>query len=335
MAKKNNSRRRFLNLFGRSCSAPTFGDMYKLNFYIYILLSFLLLLNGCSGAPLKKTSNPPPDWVLSYAEGEDINGFSGSTVGIGYSEPTFYEKDAWRIASKNARAVVARSYSGMIRNILFANMEGEKTQQEVLTKQRTDVVLKNSRIVDVWIDRNGIMGKANSAYALCVVPDNISSTTYRTETDIERLKKLGAPEWLIRTDIGPDVLMSIGFSQRAFFEADQKSQALKNAVEEMQKVIEIRVSEILVLYENLNYSWIKTASEEKITSDLTAVITDKAREVDYWVDEDGILGCMGCSYLQLELQTRTSGLSEAVLESGIEPTGEDKQLLDEIIDTVF
>jgi len=262
--------------------------MYKLNFYIYILFSFLLLLNGCSGAPLKKTSNPPPDWVLSYAEGEDINGFSGSTAGIGYSEPTFYEKDAWRIASKNARAVVARSYSGKIRNILFENIEGEEVRQEILTKQRTDVVLKNSRIIDVWIDRNGIMGKANSAYALCVVPDNISSTTYRTETDIKRLKKLGAPEWLIQTDTDSDVLRSVGFSQRAFFEADQKSQASKNAIEEMQKVIEIRVSEILVLYRNLNYGWIKSASEEKITSDLTAVITDKAREVDYWVDEAGI-----------------------------------------------
>ena len=301
----------------------------------FIVIFFPSIILSCSSVPIISEKNPPPEWVLSYKNGENINGFSGSTAGIGYSEPTFYEKDAWRIASKNARAVVARSYSGKIKNILFENIEGEEVRQEILTKQRTDVVLKNSRIIDVWIDRNGIMGRANSAYALCVVPDNISSTTYRTETNIERLKKLGAPEWLIQTDTDSDVLRSIGFSQRAFFEADQKSQALKNAVEEMQKVIEIRVSEILVLYRNLNYGWIKSASEEKITSDLTAVITDKAREVDYWLDEDGILGCMGCSYLQLELQTRNSGLSEAVLESEIEPSGEDKQLLNEIIETVF
>lgn len=302
--------------------------------YSFIALLTLLIFS-CSYAPKKIEKNPPPVWVLSYADGEEITGFSGSTVGVGYSEPTFYEEDAWRIASKNARAVVARSFSGKIRSLLFENMEGEETQLEVLTKQKTNVILKNSRIVDVWIDRNGIMGKANSAYALCVVPDDITSTTYRTAVNIERLTELGAPEWLIHSDIGSDVLRSVGFSQRAFFETDQKSQALKKAVEEMQRIIEIRVTEILVLYENLNYGWIKSASEEKITSDLTKAITEKAREVNYWVDDDGILGCTECSYLLLELQTRNSGLSKAVLEGEIEPSGEDKQLLDKIIDTVF
>ena len=301
----------------------------------FIVLFFPFIIISCSSVPKLIEKNPPPEWVLSYSEGENISGFSGSTAGVGYSEPTFYEKDAWQLASKNARAVVARSYSGKIRNLIFANMEGEETHQEALTKQKTDVVLKNSRIVDVWIDRNGIMGKENSAYALCVVPDNISSNTYRTAADIERLTKSGAPEWLIHAAAGSDVMRSVGFSQKAFFEADQHSQALKNANEEMQKIIEIRVSEVLVLYENLNYSWIKSASEEKISNDLTAAITEKAREVGYWVDEDGILGCTGCSYLQLELQTGNGGLSKAVLESEIEPTGEDKQLLDEIIDTVF
>ncbi|MCH7955622.1 MAG: hypothetical protein IIC40_07750 [Candidatus Marinimicrobia bacterium] len=305
----------------------------KTNYLIVLILSSLIL--SCSSAAPLIEKNPPPVWVLSYAQGEDIQGFSGLTVGVGYSEPTFYEKDAWRIASKNARAVVARSYSGKIRNVLFENIEGEEVHQEVLTKQKTDVVLKNSRIIDVWIDRNGIMGKANSAYALCVVPDNISSTTYRTASDIERLMKLGAPEWLIHSDTGSDVLRSIGFSQKAFFEADQHDNALLQAIIEMQKIIEIRVTEILVLYENLNYSWIKSASEEKITIDLTKAIAEKAREVGYWVDDKGILGCVGCSYLQLELQTGNSGVSKAVLESGIEPSGEDKQLLDEIIDTVF
>ena len=301
----------------------------------FIVIFFPSIILSCSSVPIISEKNPPPDWGLSYNKGENINGFSGSTAGIGYSEPTFYEKDAWRIASKNARAVVARSYSGKIKNILFENIEGEEVRQEILTKQRTDVVLKNSRIVDVWIDRNGIMGKANSAYALCVVPDDITSTTYRTAVNIERLTELGAPEWLIHSDIGSDVLRSVGFSQRAFFETDQKSQALKKAVEEMQRIIEIRVTEILVLYENLNYGWIKSASEEKITSDLTKAITEKAREVNYWVDDDGILGCTECSYLLLELQTRNSGLSKAVLEGEIEPSGEDKQLLDKIIDTVF
>ena len=140
----------------------------------FTLIFFLSIILSCSSAPKIIEKNPPPEWVLSYNKGKNINGFSGSTVGVGYSEPTFYEKDAWRIASKNARAVVARSYSGKIRNIIFENMEGEDAQLEVLTKQKTDVVLKNSRIVDVWIDRNGIMGKANSAYALCVIPDSIS-----------------------------------------------------------------------------------------------------------------------------------------------------------------
>ena len=313
------------------------GLMFKVIPVICVHSGFLFVIIGCSGAPPVEDVilNPYPNWVEAFVRGESIAGFDDSVVGVGYSEPTFYEKDAWRIASKNARAVVARSYSGKIRNILFENIEGEEVQQEILTKQKTDVVLKNSRIVDVWIDRNGILGNANSAYALCVVPDNISSTTYRTASDSVRLMQLGAPGWLIQADTGSDVLRSIGFSQRAFFEADQHSQASKHAIEEMQKVIEIRVSEILVLYENLNYSWIKSASEEKITSDLTQVITDEAREVDYWVDDDGILGCEGCSYLLLELQTRNGGVSKAVLESEIEPTGENKQLLDEIIDAVF
>ena len=301
----------------------------------FVVLFFLSIILSCSSVPKIIEKNPPPDWVLSYSNGDHITNHSGSTVGVGYSEPTFYEMDAWRIASKNARAVVARSYSGLIRNILFENMREEKAQYEALTKQKTDVVLQNSRIVDVWIDRNGILGNANSAYALCVVPDNISSTTYRTASDSVRLMQLGAPGWLIQADTGSDVLRSIGFSQRAFFEADQHSKASKHAIEEMQKVIEIRVSEILVLYEILNYSWIKSSSEEKITIDLTQVITDEAREVDYWVDDDGILGCEGCSYLLLELQTRNGGVSKAVLESEIEPTGENKQLLDEIIDAVF
>ncbi|MCH8305225.1 MAG: hypothetical protein IIB94_08870 [Candidatus Marinimicrobia bacterium] len=302
--------------------------------YSFIALLTLLIFS-CSYAPKKIEKNPPPVWVLSYADGEEITGFSGSTVGVGYSEPTFYEEDAWRIASKNARAVVARSYSGKIRSLLFENMEGEETQLEVLTKQKTNVILKNSRIVDVWIDRKGLMGKENSAYALCVVPKNISSNSYRSEAESERLLKLGAPLWLITADTSTDVLRSIGFSQVAFFEADQKSEALKNAVEEMRRIIEIRVTEILVLYENLNYGWIKSASEEIITSDITATITDKTKEINYWIDAGGILGCAGCSYLQVELQPGVADVSNLVFESDKEPTGEDKQLLDKIIDTVF
>ena len=302
--------------------------------YSFIALLTLLIFS-CSYAPKKIEKNPPPVWVLSYADGEVITGFSGSTVGVGYSEPTFYEEDAWRIASKNARAVVARSFSGKIRSLLFENMEGEETQLEVLTKQRTNVILKNSRIVDVWIDRKGLMGKENSAYALCVVPKNISSNSYRSEAESERLLKLGAPLWLITADTSTDVLRSIGFSQVAFFEADQKSEALKNAVEEMRRIIEIRVTEILVLYENLNYGWIKSASEEIITSDITATITDKTKEINYWIDAGGILGCAGCSYLQVELQPGVADVSNLVFESDKEPTGEDKQLLDKIIDTVF
>ena len=302
--------------------------------YSFIALLTLLIFS-CSYAPKKIEKNPPPVWVLSYADGEVITGFSGSTVGVGYSEPTFYEEDAWRIASKNARAVVARSYSGKIRSLLFENMEGEETQLEVLTKQKTNVILKNSRIVDVWIDRKGLMGKENSAYALCVVPKNISSNSYRSEAESERLLKLGAPLWLITADTSTDVLRSIGFSQVAFFEADQKSEALKNAVEEMRRIIEIRVTEILVLYENLNYGWIKSASEEIITSDIRATITDKTKEINYWIDAGGILGCAGCSYLQVELQPGVADVSNLVFESDKEPTGEDKQLLDKIIDTVF
>ena len=302
--------------------------------YSFIALLPLLIFS-CSYAPKQIEKNPPPVWVLSYADGEVITGFSGSTVGVGYSEPTFYEEDAWRIASKNARAVVARSYSGKIRSLLFENMEGEETQLEVLTKQRTNVILKNSRIVDVWIDRKGLMGKENSAYALCVVPKNISSNSYRSEAESERLLKLGAPLWLITADTSTDVLRSIGFSQVAFFEADQKSEALKNAVEEMRRIIEIRVSEIVVLYENLNQSWIKSASEEIITSDITATITDKTKEINYWIDAGGILGCAGCSYLQVELQPGVADVSNLVFESDKEPTGEDMQLLNKIIETVF
>ena len=301
----------------------------------FVVLFFLSIILSCSSVPKIIEKNPPPEWVLSYSKGEDIKGFSGSMVGIGHSEPTFYEKDAWRIASKNARAVVARSYSGLIRNVIFENMREEKAQYEALTKQKTDVVLQNSRIVDVWIDRNGIIGKTNSAYALCVVPDSISSTTYRTAVGSERLMKLGAPAWIIHVDTDSDVLRSIGFSQKAFFEADQHSNALKSAIEEMQKIIEIRVSEILVLYENLNYSWIRSAAEESIVNDLTATISDAAVEVVYWTDDDGILGCEGCSYLLLELQTHNSSVSEAIFESEIEPADEEKLLLSKIVDTVF
>ena len=302
--------------------------------YSFIALLPLLIFS-CSYAPKQIEKNPPPVWVLSYADGEEIAGFSGSTVGVGYSKPTFYEEDAWRIASKNARAVVARSYSGKIRSLLFENTEGEETQLEVLTKQKTNVILKNSRIVDVWIDRKGLMGKENSAYALCVVPKNMTSNSYHSEAESERLLKLGAPLWLITADTGTDVLRSIGFSQVAFFEADQKSEALKNAVEEMRRIIEIRVSEILVLYENLIQSWIKSASEEIITSDITATITDKTKEINYWIDAGGILGCAGCSYLQVELQPGVADISNLVFDSDKEPTGEDKQLLNDIIETVF
>lgn len=309
--------------------------MYRLIFSICIQLCILLQLNGCSKASLKKISNSPPKWVNEYVRGEIISGYGDSTVGVGYSEPTFYEKDAWRIASKYARAVVARTYSGQIRNILFENLEGEKARQEILTKQKTDVILQNSRIVDVWIDRSGIIGIVNSAYALCVVPGNITAITIRTVEDSKRLIKLGVPEWLIHTDSGSDVLKSIGFSPRAFIEVDQQSQALKNAIEEMQKIIEIRVLEILVLYENLNYGWIRSAAEESIVNDLTAAISDAAVEVDYWVDDDGKFGCEKCSYLLLELQTSNSSVSKALLESKFQSVDDEKQLLSKIVDTVF
>ena len=71
----------------------------KTNYLIVLILSSLIL--SCSSAAPLIEKNPPPVWVLSYAQGEDIQGFSGLTVGVGYSEPTFYEKDAWRLASKN------------------------------------------------------------------------------------------------------------------------------------------------------------------------------------------------------------------------------------------
>ena len=292
-----------------------------------------LLFCACYNAPQKHGSSP--DWVKAYNNGETISSFSGSIVGIGYSEPAFYLSDALDQATKKARAEAARAFSGDIKNIIFENLGLMNSTQEILITYKTNVVLENSRIVDIWIDAAGHTGRKNGVYALCVIPKALTSTNLGAGNESEKLIRKGVPEWLAKPEVDQAVITSIGVAQKAYYSEDQHSYAYQNAVEEIKKIIELRVSEIIVLYEGLNKGWLRTASELEITSELTEVIISNSVELDYWVDEEGLLGCVSCSYLLMELNPQMDESVSLSIENEFKIDESKKEMMDGIIHTAF
>lgn len=299
------------------------------------VILFSCLVIGCWGNLRSNNINPPPDWVNAYNEGKNIDGFGESIVGVGYSEPAFFVSKTIEIAMRSARAEVARSFKGTIKNVIFEKINLESTVQENLTTYKTNVILENSRIMDIWVDVNGTLNTINGAYALCVVPRNLTSVNLGAGDESQKLLEKGVPGWLVSPSMEPGVIKSIGYSEKAYYTTDQHSYAFKNAVKEIQKIIELRISEIIVSYEGLDTGWIRSASEEELTSNLAEVIISNSVEMDYWVDEEGLLNCKGCSYLLLEVNPQKGKSVNVSFKEGFKVDKSEEKILNDIIRSTF
>ena len=144
--------------------------MKPTRFAAFLIIAGVLV--GCQSMfSARKIGLPAPLWVTRTPEK------TGTYCAVGASEPTFYKEDAQRYASDNARKELARILSLDVKNIMIdiaAEKGGQVEESEFIqvSSWTTSVVLKDSKIQEIWYDEDGSAssGRKDITYALACMP---------------------------------------------------------------------------------------------------------------------------------------------------------------------
>jgi len=138
-----------------------------------LLLSVACLLNtGCKSAPDElgplETGSKPPSWVLTPER-------DGYYSAVGICGRTLFRKDAIDRAAEDARANLALAVQAHIKVLIFqfTTNQGtlvEQTQAVEASTLSTELVLENSEIQGLWLDRHGAVDAAEMTYAIARIP---------------------------------------------------------------------------------------------------------------------------------------------------------------------
>jgi hypothetical protein len=129
-----------------------------------ITILLLWFMSGCSGVD---DLDVPPEWVFR------LPSESGKIFAVGLSGPTYFVEDGLKYACDDARKELAKSVSSQIQNMIIVVEESNSSSTEeasvlLVNSAITDIVLKNSQIMAVWIDKKGYGpgSSKNYVYAL-------------------------------------------------------------------------------------------------------------------------------------------------------------------------
>ena len=141
---------------------------------LVIPATFLLLTLGCHHSSRVQKSSPRdvaiPGWVLRTPNDPD------NLYAVGISGPTFFAEDAKHYAADQARKELAKAIAGKVTSfmLMIQQSRGNTADEGFLvsaTSWATDLVLHNSQILELWVDKQGsIQGSTQgTTYALCAI----------------------------------------------------------------------------------------------------------------------------------------------------------------------
>lgn len=122
--------------------------MNKISFWASLFLLTCFFLHDCTQVPKKPDlSLSTPSWVFNIPF-ED-----GKIFAVGSCGRTYWQIDAWKLASDDARSELAKNLQAKIRNafLLVQSSDGTNWADKAFvveaTSSATDIVMKNSQIV--------------------------------------------------------------------------------------------------------------------------------------------------------------------------------------------
>jgi hypothetical protein len=232
------------------------------------------------GQPLKD-GVPPPNWVDKIPEST-----KEKHVAVGFCGPTFWPQDAMNNAAEDARGKLALSLSSKVERVQQNVEQTDYNRSLDITKEATDLVMQNSRIVATWVDEAGARGEPGSVWALAVI-DNSGSHDH-ADRAVTPAGGKGAPGWLDRLPSSPARLYAAGYSGPTFRASDALQYAGDAAVVNLASSLRSHVQAYnLVIATGTGQSIDDFARLADPEAEFLELVRKKAKIEQVWVDDDG------------------------------------------------
>jgi hypothetical protein len=232
------------------------------------------------GQPLKEGA-PPPSWVEKIPEST-----KDKHVAVGFCGPTFWPQDAMNNAAEDARGKLALSLSSKVERVQQNVEQTDYSRSLDITKEATDLVMQNSRIVSTWVDEAGVRGEPGSVWALAVI-DSTGSKDHSDRAAASAGGK-GAPGWLDRLPSSPARLYAAGYCGPTFRPEDALQYAGDAAVVNLAASLRSHVQAYnLVVATGTGQSIDDFARLADPEAEFLELVRKKAKIEQVWVDADG------------------------------------------------
>jgi hypothetical protein len=230
------------------------------------------------------TARPVAPWVDKAPESTRER-----YIAVGFSKPTFWPQDALSNASEDARGKLALSLSSHI------EVFGQSTQSNSghdrsldLTKEATDLVVQNSRIVETWTDEAGERDEMGAVWAMAVIElaAGGASGSLANDTNVKNANKM--PGWLNRLPSSSGRIYAAGYSGPTFQAGDSLQYAGDSAVQNLAASLRSHVQAYaLIVQTQSGMSVDDFAHTDDPDAAFLELVRKNARVEQVWVDEDG------------------------------------------------
>jgi hypothetical protein len=215
-------------------------------------------------------------------------------IAVGFSKPTFWPQDALNNASEDARGKLALSLSSHIEVL------GQSTQSSGsnaghdrsldLTKEATDLVVQNSRIVETWTDEAGVRDEMGAVWAMAVIELAVGGGavpgSLANDTNVKNANKM--PGWLDRLPSSPGRIYAAGYSGPTFQAGDSLQYAGDSAVQNLAASLRSHVQAYaLIVQTQSGMSVDDFAHIDDPDAAFLELVRKNAQVEQVWVDEDG------------------------------------------------
>ena len=212
-------------------------------------------------------------------------------IAVGFSKPTFWPQDALNNAAEDARGKLALSLSSHI------EVFGQSTQSSSghdrsldLTKEATDLVVQNSRIVETWTDEAGERDEMGTVWAMVVLElaagGGAAPGSLANDTNVKNANKM--PGWLNRLPSSQSRIYAAGYSGPTFEVGDSLQYAGDSAVQNLAASLRSHVQAYaLIVQTQSGMSVDNFAHTDDPDAAFLQLVRKNVRVEQVWVDEDG------------------------------------------------
>jgi hypothetical protein len=263
------------------------------------LLAAALLFTACAGA--QKPAQPQPRlnrWGKPWKEGIAVPPWvdkvpesgKGRLVAVGYAQPSFWPQDAIDAAADDARGKLALALASHVEVVGIDSADASADRGATVSKEATDVVMRNSRIEATWTDENGERSEPGGVWALASLElDSVRGKAADGSAAPAVAGRYG-PAWLDRLPGSKTRIYATGYSGPTYHPEDAQRYARDNAVDNLAASLRARVQAYTLLVESASGLTVDQFAQtlEDPDAAFLDLVRKNAKVEATWVDRDGM-----------------------------------------------